>query len=824
MSETGASRSPFLERGSTLLVLVAAIAVLLFEPLFQGAAPLSFDNRIFPPFVVHTPDDGFRGEMNFATSDINGFVMPEAISSLERLKRGELPHWNPYLMAGQPLLADLGFPVFYPTTLLFLVLPLFLAQSWSLALHLLFLGLGTSWLLRRHGRGTQAALCGALVAMLCSFVVFRLHIPHFVRTVAWCPWLFLGAESLVARPRVRTAAWLGLGIGASLLAGMPQTALLQLFAVGIRALLLLQQESAGNRWRVVRAGLLAGGLGALVSAVQLLPASELLSESWRQGGLPRSELVRKRWEPECGLASVAPHFFGNPVQEVSADSDLRRVAEFPSHRRWLVPDVQNNVVENTVYVGLVTLLLVLLAIRCQRSGDRFFAAALVLSLCLAACVPGIIDVFRWLPGFSAGSPKRVLWIASFALAWLASSGMQGLLDKPQARWLFLGSAGFLAASVVGLLPYEQWWFPGETVDDRAWFRAELQRDWVSLAFSGAALGGSALLLRHRPKLTAALLNLVLAFDLVSLGRDFNPPQSPDQQFATTPSLEWLREQGVEDTWRFVPFRADYLLGGGLAQVFHLRNAAGVAAMLDRETGEFLQLIEADILDEQDPRFIRSLQMPQSLTSPLLDFLGVRFVVTSVEGFLELEHACKSDAELPRDQQRLAGLNLVLRHDDERIAIYERPDPCPPAFTVPSVRRISDPEERRDFLASNDFRPREEAVVDGEVPAEWLTREWSTPEVEFRRTSSQGIDLRLSTPSSAFLVVSESWFPGWRCRLGDEEIPLHRVNHGFLGFEVPPGDHQVQLFYDSPWFPGMMVLHVVAVAAGMILWLRRGGRA
>ena len=55
---------------------------------------------------------------------------------VEEIRSGRgFPLWNPFVYGGQPYLAILPGPVFYPTSLLYLLLPLFRAIGWTFVLH-----------------------------------------------------------------------------------------------------------------------------------------------------------------------------------------------------------------------------------------------------------------------------------------------------------------------------------------------------------------------------------------------------------------------------------------------------------------------------------------------------------------------------------------------------------------------------------------------------------------------------------------------------------------------------------------------------------------
>ena len=169
-------------------VLGLGVFAVLFEALFLDQCLLSLDNRMFPPYRVHWPEDGEARSMNVLTSDINGFVMPEALVQLERWKDGELPLWNDRQNVGQPLLADMGYVGLYPTALLFLLMDPLRAFAWSMAVHVFAIGMGAFFLFRRWGQAPSSALLGAVVLAFCAFISNHVHIPNFVRVAGLaCP-------------------------------------------------------------------------------------------------------------------------------------------------------------------------------------------------------------------------------------------------------------------------------------------------------------------------------------------------------------------------------------------------------------------------------------------------------------------------------------------------------------------------------------------------------------------------------------------------------------------------------------------------------------
>lgn len=66
------------------------------------------------------------------------------------------------------------------------------------------------------------------------------------------------------------------------------------------------------------------------------------------------------------------------------------------------------------------------------------------------------------------------------------------------------------------------------------------------------------------------------------------------------------------------------------------------------------------------------------------------------------------------------------------------------------------------------------------------------------------------------MVAESWYPHWHAEVDGREVPLLRVNGGFLGVAVPAGEHGVRFTYRVPTYQvvGLAVSGVTALA----LWV------
>jgi uncharacterized membrane protein YfhO len=51
----------------------------------------------------------------------------------------------------------------------------------------------------------------------------------------------------------------------------------------------------------------------------------------------------------------------------------------------------------------------------------------------------------------------------------------------------------------------------------------------------------------------------------------------------------------------------------------------------------------------------------------------------------------------------------------------------------------------------------------------------------------------------YLLQREAWYPGWRARVDGVETPVLRADLLFRAVALGPGEHDVEIFFDSPTF-------------------------
>lgn len=92
----------------------------------------------------------------------------------------------------------------------------------------------------------------------------------------------------------------------------------------------------------------------------------------------------------------------------------------------------------------------------------------------------------------------------------------------------------------------------------------------------------------------------------------------------------------------------------------------------------------------------------------------------------------------------------------------------------------------------------------------------------RKISDGSFTVDVETVGGGFLVLSESFYPGWRARIGDRTLPVYRTNVSLQGVALPPGRHVVEFeLVSSTLRAGATVSMLALVVLLFVAW--RGAR-
>ncbi|RKY64057.1 MAG: hypothetical protein DRQ02_11930, partial [Candidatus Latescibacterota bacterium] len=164
------------------------------------------------------------------------------------------------------------------------------------------------------------------------------------------------------------------------------------------------------------------------------------------------------------------------------------------------------------------------------------------------------------------------------------------------------------------------------------------------------------------------------------------------------------------------------------------------------------------------------------------------------------------------------LNVKYRLDVDlarkSMEIVENKNRLPRAFLVREARSVGFDEALRE-IKSGDFDYRSVALVESLGVARKTYSDSGT--VEVLEKWDQGDVFEVSVPDSAFLVISEVWYPEWKVLLDGEETRFYPVDLTLMGVEIPPGRHRVELrFYPGSFYMGLKLTLLTLVLSVLLL--------
>lgn len=176
-----------------------------------------------------------------------------------------------------------------------------------------------------------------------------------------------------------------------------------------------------------------------------------------------------------------------------------------------------------------------------------------------------------------------------------------------------------------------------------------------------------------------------------------------------------------------------------------------------------------------------------------------------------------------------GLRLVRRYERHPLQratplLYENVNSLPRAYLAFRATRAIDHGELQELLGEG-FDGRRSTVVEGDAPR--LDGPPGILPVEVVRERPEVLRFDVAADHPALLVVTDSWYPGWRAWVDGDSAPVLRVNALFRGVPIPAGAHRVDMRFEPRTFrvgATLSVAAALAIAALLAVGLRRRGRA
>ena len=746
--------------------------------------------------------------------------MPWRVLAWDTLRSGAWPLWNPLVGMGAPLLANYQSALFYPPTWFLFGLQavggtslMAWGQTIVVIFHIVWAGMGMVFLCRSLRLNILAQTVSGLAFSLSGYLVARAGFLSINATAAWLPWILLAGWKIVSSfgknqgtekrtTFIRASIPLILCLTLQLLAGHAQTAYYTLLL--LTAWMAFWGWSAEKlRGALTAIGYLVFSFGAAVvlSAVQLLPTAEYLLQSQRAAAVSYDQAVNYSFFPLRFLTLIAPDLFGNPA-----------------HGNYLLH--ADNYWEDAVYIGFVPFIAAIgwalkslkPVKKAQTNGSAFpqqplralsiFLVIIILCsfvLALGKNSPVFPFFYRYVPTFNLfQAPTRFTLLAEFAMALLAAIGINSW-QRPERKareWTRRGiavSIAVLFGSGLGILLM-------------AGVQVAFVQATALAGLWGICAGFLSLYIpeqESKKKYWSWIVVLVVSLDLLITGWGLNPGINAGIYGKLAPGLDEVNslrngqrvylDAKSEDTLKFSqffqfndftqPIDEGKLLAVMLPDSNVLMNISSVNNFDPILPGRYAQWMDY-LSNQADPK--------------TRDFMLALMDVGLVES---------ADASFPEgiafravNAQRLRWSNCIIAGFNEEdawnktLALGESPGVDPNAI-----------------------------ILEGLPQMETTTCIPAIPAVsKVMLETADKMDITVESQADGWLMISTTWYPGWKAYVDGKEMPVSRADYLFMAVNVPEGQHQISLVYQPESFSvgGILSLTGLILISLVFMFVKR----
>jgi hypothetical protein len=107
----------------------------------------------------------------------------------------------------------------------------------------------------------------------------------------------------------------------------------------------------------------------------------------------------------------------------------------------------------------------------------------------------------------------------------------------------------------------------------------------------------------------------------------------------------------------------------------------------------------------------------------------------------------------------------------------------------------------------------EVVIEGLVSTTPCTAGGSAS-IEIGQDSVQSVSLQVNAQNKGWLVMADTWYPGWEATIDGKPVNIYRADYLLRGIPVDAGQHDIEIYYR----PISLIVGVVITGAGLVIIL------
>jgi hypothetical protein len=657
---------------------------------------------------------------------------------------------------------------FYPPCWFIYLLGLKLGLLLYYFTKLYLVGIFTYYYLRSIKIGFLPSLIGSTAFMFCGYTIVWLYWP-VPNPIFVLPLILFLIEKIIQNNEEKRLYFVAYSVAIALgiSAGHPETFFhiaVASFLYFVFRMIVEKKTVIADKIKILRNYVAYSLLGIALSAVQLLPFLEYLSNSytWGARNIYRS-ICFLDWH--TAILNMVPTFYGSP----SIHHIVTYYISFTNYNESAAG-----------YVGISMLILAVFAL-ITKYKDNLVIFYLLLSIWTVGVIYGIPLIFDFtvsLPLFSHAANPRLLFLLGFNIVVLGTIGLNKILcevnDDNKGNIL----NRFVIASLIVLLVLF-----GLAYANRGFLfmLSSLSEDVIRTQSILVLLTCVLVLLtfiliyilvkyapKHRLKTACIVALLLLVFAQTGIyGMLYEPAVEEKYFYPKVGAFESIKEKN--ELYRVVPlYNIDcvsiYPVSTQMIYgIYDIRNYDSIEIKYYWELlnvfaeGRIYGWVE---IFDVDRRF--------------LDFMGVKWILS--------KDILSNDSSNISLFKKYPGYNL-----------FENKDAQPRAFVVQNAVFKSRDSDVLNALKNKSFDWRSSVVISGRNHT--VQYPPSENNVRIVKYEPSYIKIMVNTTQSGFLVLSDSYYPGWNAYINGNSAEILRANYAFRAVELPKGENVVEIKYE-----------------------------
>lgn len=770
-------------------LFVGIFILLAYLFLFKG---VFFQNKILFPsnflaqFYSPWKSEVFRGWEQGIPHKPTGtdqlrFFYPSRTFTSDELKNGFIPLWNPYIFAGNPHIANFQSSVFFPTTLLFLLLPQITVWNAYVILQPILAILGMILYLRTFKLKDTSVLLGSVCFGLSGFMTVWIYENSVVaQTALLIPFLLWAFEKFLVTRSLRSTLLQIIFLTLIFYAGFFQLAFyIYIFFALYMIVRLFQTGALSFRSIVYIAVVFFTAL--CLAGPQLMPSLEAYYISARTKSSVWYLFETYLIDPIHFLKLFIPDLQGSP-------GSYNYFGKGFYH-------------ETVLFIGTIPALLAILSL--SRFKDRIVLLYLVV-VCITVLLvvkSPLTEYFYHLqiPLLSTFVPSRILILTTFALSVLAAFGIEYVSTFRKRVNIGIIAFSFLVLAVpsilgIGLMqkpdmlyPYLHWIFNLKS----EWVVSEgttiFRNSALSIIFAGIF---SIIIIFFRKKRFVALVIIVLsAVQLLYFHQKYMTIGEREFLYPQHRALDYIRQNQHFDRTLAIgeSIQGNILLNekiysaDGLDPIFSHNYGVMVNYAKTGSFSEDIPRIEVALSDQAPGEFFQ-----QESLQKLTKILGIKYALY-----------------ITGEKEPVVPETYKLALSDMKWKLYEVEDRMPRAFFAESASQAGSLRESV-FQTLDPSMSVKNIILEEEVPFFEVPNEKDS--VQITTYTGERVQINTHNAGQRLLFFSDTYYPGWKAYVNGKSAKIYRADTAFRAVLVPPGSSIIEFKYESKsWYLGLDML-------------------